>query len=129
MRPCWQLVLAEAERIAEGSNVPHLYPRDAYGSAMLDLAASDARAGETAASSLSRLWATNDSRIAHLHKAYECAPLAPEVGKRADIAEIMNCHARRHQRGGESFEQAFDRLCATDDTMRHLHKVYTGATA
>lgn len=127
MRPCWQLVLAEADRIAKGSAAPHRYPRDAYGSAMLDLAASDARAGETVASALSRLWSTNDLRIATLHKAYESAPLLPAVGNKADVAEIMHCYAERHRKRGETYEQAYDRLLATDQTMRKLHDVYNGA--
>lgn len=129
MRPCWQLVLAEAGRVAKGSTGPHRYPRDAYGSAMLDLAESVAQAGETVASALSRLWSANDVRIATLHKAYESAPLLPSVGDKADIAEVMQCYAEQHRKRGETYEQAYDRLLATDQTMHKLCAVYNGACA
>lgn len=129
MKPCWQLVLAEAERLAKGGTRPHMYARDVYGSAMLDVAADNANAGESVASALARLWSANDPRITTLHKAYESAPLLPTVGKRADIADVMRSHAKLHQRNGETFEQAYDRLLATDETMRKLYAVHNQACA
>jgi len=129
MKPSWQLVLAEADRLAKGGARPHLYARDMYGSAMLDVAASAAQTGESVASALARLWSANDTRIATLHKAYESAPLLPKVGKHADIAEVMNSHARLHQKRGETYEQAYDRLLVTDQTMRKLFDLHSGAVA
>lgn len=129
MKPSWQLVVAEADRLAKGGATPHLYARDVYGSAMLDVAASAAQAGESVASALARLWGANDTRIATLHKAYESAPLLPTAGKHSGVVEAMASHAKAHQKRGETYEQAYDRLLVTDQLMRKLHDLYSGAVA
>lgn len=127
MKPDWHFVLADAERINKGATGAHVYTKDEYGRAMLDLARAEAGLCESTAAALSRLWAGNDPRIAALHRAADAAPLLRKSGSRAGVARVMDDYAATKRRQGESHEHAFDRLLASDAFMKNMYLAYEEA--
>jgi hypothetical protein len=123
-------ILADAERVTHGAT-PR-YTRDQVESAMLDLAATEAREGETPVAAFARL-CQGDARMDALYGLAEAADMAQdaqaeELAKRAtrneQVWELMVKGAVHNRRANETVEQALDRMLRTDKTYQDAYQLY-----
>jgi hypothetical protein len=123
-------ILADAERVTKGA--PPRHTRDQAEAAMLDLAKSEARAGEGVCDAYARL-CKSDARMDALYGLALAADMAQdaqaeELAKRATrnerVWELMVKGAVHHCRPGETVEKALDRLLQTDKTYQEAYALY-----
>ncbi len=122
-------ILDDAERVTNGATPS--YTRDQIESAMLDLAKSEAREGETPVAAFARL-CQGDARMDALYGLAEAADIA-EVQAATKAAPqddrfypMLLDLAQLRKRAGETIEQAASRLLTTDRTVMDAYAASQG---
>lgn len=122
-------ILADAERVSKGA--PPRYTRDQAESAMLDLAKSEARAGETPVVAFARL-CEGDARMDALYGLAQAADIAEvEAATKAAPQDdrfypMLLDMAQMRKRAGETIEQAVSRLMSEDDVVKAAYAASQG---
>lgn len=139
-------ILNEAEWVVKAGNSP-IYTRHQYEDAMLEIAKSEARAGESTAVAFARLVKERDPRISALCVAGReaevaerardhaehfaavdsgefSADVAKQLDAKQDLMVRMEAIAKEARQEGESEASAFARAMGSDATMRDLYRQY-----
>ncbi|TAJ17309.1 MAG: hypothetical protein EPO68_09725 [Planctomycetota bacterium] len=123
-------VLADAERVSKSGSAPR-YTRDQAESAMLDLAAREAREGEGVCNAYARL-CKGDARMDALYGLAEAASIAEiEAATKAAPQDdrfypMLLDLAQMRKRAGETIEAACSRLLAEDPVVRDAYAASQG---
>lgn len=127
--PNLDAILADAERVTKGA--PPRYTRDQAEAAMLDLAESEARAGEGVCDAYARL-CKSDARMDALYGLAEAADIA-EVQAATKAAPqddrfypMLLDLAQMRKRAGETIEAACARLLTEDPVVRDAYAASQG---